>query len=812
MGFWQDVLFALRINTATPGSGTGDTAYVGGNKINQSFEAVGDKIDELEIAANALNADTYRNVFLNPATDELLPDWAEALSAINYSIGQFYGGTVTATVGQKIVFVLNIQTPDPSGSPVPLLTRKYYALRSGALSVTGLDSIEDITPYGRFGDENLTADDLDDLGIFIDLGDIGSDTIVDGFNENDNEPFDVQPGMFLLAVIDGVANYYYWVGPAGNFGDNGTDGPALESYFYQVPQTTPVIIENQYADIAEMLADQGNQTFNALQYVTDASADPDIEAGDAYYRKLESSTATLATDYNRLTAAQQALIQNDFALLGPIKVAATTLELAVLHLNRFVQMTGNTVALTINDDIVELAAETNIYSIKTELKFYGTGPHTITTPDATVYTFNQDDVVVLLRGVDASDGWTVYKDNDHNPVTIKTPRGGLSIDENQQLSLDLNNTGDGATDWQSLEVDNDTTWEDLIYADGKFVGVGSSGTNRVIVSTDGLTWETRALGHTYALRSIAYGNGVWVALRPIASTSSILTSTDLVTWTPRTGATSSIYYHLIFDGTQFIAFGGGNVMTSPDGETWTAAASSGSGSATLKASVYANGLYVVLRGSGTNRISTSPDLVTWSQINVGTDVSWAGLAYGNGVYVGVGTQQSAPYHNRVIYSHNGVDWTIIEFDVATNLRTVIFANGMFVATSLSGSNKVMTSVDGINWTLQDVSLTGGWQALAYGNGIFASLSLTGTEDKVMISEAMLLDHNNLKNKGKYTHEEIDEFIDNLPIPTLQEVYDESEPLDEIVPTHLFGRNAGATGEVEMSTFDFAAELETETDF
>lgn len=67
-------------------------------------------------------------------------------------------------------------------------------------------------------------------------------------------------------------------------------------------------IENEYADIAAMLADQANQNLNFFEYVVDASADPNVASGRAYYRKLATSTAALS-DYDLLTEDEVTVIQ-----------------------------------------------------------------------------------------------------------------------------------------------------------------------------------------------------------------------------------------------------------------------------------------------------------------------------------------------------------------------------------------------------------------------------------------------------------------------------------------------------------------------
>jgi len=69
-------------------------------------------------------------------------------------------------------------------------------------------------------------------------------------------------------------------------------------------------VETEYADITALLADQGNQTTGFLQYVVDASADPNITSGEAYYEKLATSTATLADDYRLLSDTETEIIKD----------------------------------------------------------------------------------------------------------------------------------------------------------------------------------------------------------------------------------------------------------------------------------------------------------------------------------------------------------------------------------------------------------------------------------------------------------------------------------------------------------------------
>ena len=59
-------------------------------------------------------------------------------------------------------------------------------------------------------------------------------------------------------------------------------------------------VENRYADIAALLADQGNQLDQGIQRVLDASTDATVDSGYAYYEKLTASTSAIG-DYRKLT-------------------------------------------------------------------------------------------------------------------------------------------------------------------------------------------------------------------------------------------------------------------------------------------------------------------------------------------------------------------------------------------------------------------------------------------------------------------------------------------------------------------------------
>lgn len=72
-----------------------------------------------------------------------------------------------------------------------------------------------------------------------------------------------------------------------------------------------LFVENRYADISstnELLDDQSNQTEGKIQFVLDATDDPNVDSGYAYYEKLDTNNASLL-DYRKLTQEEVTAIE-----------------------------------------------------------------------------------------------------------------------------------------------------------------------------------------------------------------------------------------------------------------------------------------------------------------------------------------------------------------------------------------------------------------------------------------------------------------------------------------------------------------------
>jgi hypothetical protein len=287
--------------------------------------------------------------------------------------------------------------------------------------------------------------------------------------------------------------------------------------------------------------------------------------------------------------------------------------------------------------------------------------------------------------------------------------------------------------WTARAAASTNAWRSVAYGNGLFVAVSTDGVgNRVMTSPDGLNWTSRTSAADNIWFSVAYGNGLFVAVANSGVGNRVMTSPDGVTWTSRVSAADNTWNSVSYGNGTFVAVssdGTNRVMTSPDGVTWT---SRSAAAANLWNSVtYGNGLFVAVSSSGTgDRVMTSPDGVTWTSRTSAADNTWLSVTYGNGTFVAVSSDGT----NRVMTSPDGVTWTSRSAAAANSWRSVTYGGGLFVAVSASGTgNRVMTSPNGIAWTSRTSAADTGWLGITYGNGAFAAVAGSGAVNSAMTS-------------------------------------------------------------------------------
>src|SRR5665213_3727518 len=102
----------------------------------------------------------------------------------------------------------------------------------------------------------------------------------------------------------------------------------------------------------------------------------------------------------------------------------------------------------------------------------------------------------------------------------------------------------------------------IVFANGKFVGVGAAGV--ASISTDTTNWVESATATANTLRCITYANGQFVA---VGDAGTVETSADGSNWVLMNSGTSSSLNSVAYGNGKFVAVGGA-VITSADAANW----------------------------------------------------------------------------------------------------------------------------------------------------------------------------------------------------------------------------------------------------
>lgn len=287
-------------------------------------------------------------------------------------------------------------------------------------------------------------------------------------------------------------------------------------------------------------------------------------------------------------------------------------------------------------------------------------------------------------------------------------------------------------DWTEQTASAANNWMSVAYGNGVFVAVSSDGTDQVMTSFDGVTWTARSAAMVRPWTSVTFGNGLFVAVSIEGTngqgvngfgTDQVMTSPDGVTWTARLAADWNSWASVTFGNGMFVAVGGSAdavtpVMTSPDGVNWTARSAPMNPWSSV---TYGNGVFVAIATGGTDQVMTSYYGDVWTPQSASGAYGWFSVTFGNGTFVAVS------FDGNVMTSPDGVTWTDRTAAPADIWLRVTYGNGLFVAVA---ENSSMTSSDGITWSRPSTP-SGYWWSVTSGRGIFVAVSRE--EAKVMTS-------------------------------------------------------------------------------
>lgn len=244
----------------------------------------------------------------------------------------------------------------------------------------------------------------------------------------------------------------------------------------------------------------------------------------------------------------------------------------------------------------------------------------------------------------------------------------------------------------TLQGVSPVTWYtpyDSIVVNGKITVVGSGDGYQTEIwnSLDGFTWTKVPNTYIWDIRSIAYGNGIYVA---ITQDCRLLCSTDAVNWAqviqissvPTAGQPANV----CFGGGRFVAITTeGEIWRSASGTNWTYVTKRLLGKLSYTGTMWL--------GSGvvSGSYYTSSDGLSWySQTGWGSGLTAANIVYSNGLYVAV---RSDGYY---FTGTDGINWKYWGTKLKAPLTKLVNKNNI-VAYGAAGGYIVYSLDNGLTW-------------------------------------------------------------------------------------------------------------------
>jgi hypothetical protein len=247
--------------------------------------------------------------------------------------------------------------------------------------------------------------------------------------------------------------------------------------------------------------------------------------------------------------------------------------------------------------------------------------------------------------------------------------------------------------WHNTDIKTESYLFGVLWNGNKFIAVGANDT--VLASVDGIRWENNTKdgsGKYLNYYGTAYGSGKFIAVGGSSTEYVIMSSSDGISWITREIKTGYPLKDIIWTGNMFVAVGyKGTILTSDDGVVWIARMS---GTTDDLFGVAWNGSrYVAVGGYYPNGvIFESDDGITWNKCTISSRKPLDSVTWGNGKFVAV-----SAFENMISTSVDGINWNSISQTVSQTLSSITCGNNMF--TALDSAKDVVTSPDGTTWTL-----------------------------------------------------------------------------------------------------------------
>jgi hypothetical protein len=263
-------------------------------------------------------------------------------------------------------------------------------------------------------------------------------------------------------------------------------------------------------------------------------------------------------------------------------------------------------------------------------------------------------------------------------------------------------------------------WEDITYSPELqlFCAVTYAGliSERVMTSPNGEDWTFRTVPELNVWNGVAWSPSLSLfAAVSNSGTNRVMTSSDGITWVSQS-APSEFWTSITWSEQLqlFCAVSSSGIpnksMVSANGTSWTSYNMSSTTSVTDVTSAEELGLFVAC-SSSSGTIMYSQDGQTWSSVASGVVSGWTGITWSPELRLLACSASSGT--DRIMYSHNAINWTGVTVPLNTFRDIEWCGPGLEMFIACSADSKAIYSTDAVNWTTDTVPGALSWQCAAY---------------------------------------------------------------------------------------------------
>lgn len=324
----------------------------------------------------------------------------------------------------------------------------------------------------------------------------------------------------------------------------------------------------------------------------------------------------------------------------------------------------------------------------------------------------------------ANGSWYVYRGSDSiDPLSVSYSTDSPERGQTVTVTVEPRPTEETAPHWVSSSLPAAGVWTGIAHGGGWFVAVGvitegETAKSGIVRSSDGgKTWSSVSQQVFVSPDAVAYGGGKFV----VTGNGDAGYSTDNGgTWTASSSFPNGQWANVCHGDGKFVAVDSyrSKAMYSSDGNVWTEVSIPGNHG--WYGVTYGNGKFVAV---GDRYVAYSADAISWLSLSVETPSSvpfLRSIAFGGGMFVAVDSA------GKTVHSVDAQNWTEVATPYSLNFKGIAYGNGKFIAVGseqYSGSTAVsVCSADAETWEAMTMPTSSIWSAIAYGGGSFVAIT------------------------------------------------------------------------------------------